>query len=261
MGTRLHRAPVCFTVAQIRFNPVLAMEPFLPALQDAFRAQGFPDYEETRMQSVEIQHGEQKIDVRESAVIRHVFRNKAQTASLLLDAGALTYELTDYPEFDTVLATFVLALRTLHTQRAIEYSDRLGMRMLDAVQAEGNDAIEDYLSTAARGLQALDGVDLPQEQAIGEGIFRDGPHCLVVRTLRRPTGLAMPADLMPMRLKLAARFVEHVGDTLMLDCDAYRAERRDYNEATLIEELRTLKRRLSASFKAIVTPRALAAWA
>lgn len=261
MGTRLNKAPVCFTLAQMRFNPVLVMEPFLPALQEAFREAGFPDYLSTNVQALEVAPNEGGMAVCEQTLTRLIYRNKAQTAAFLLDPGALTYELTDYPVFKEFSDTFLRALEIVHRYRTIEYCDRLGMRMLDAVQPPEGETLEQYLVPQALGFVDLVGEDLEHQQTLTESLFRNDSHTLLVRTMRVPHGVAAPPDLVPLRLKLASRFSAHSGETVMLDCDSsFGGERVDFSVLMAKTELAELKSALSRSFKALVTPHALKVW-
>ena len=258
MGTRLNKAPVCFTLAQMHFNPVLVMDSFLPALQEAFREAGFPDYSQTNAQTLEIAPSEAGVALREQAITRLIFRNKAQTAAFLLDPGALTYELTDYPVFKEFSDTFLSALEMVHSHRAIEYCDRLGMRMLDAVQSLEGETLEQYLVPQALGFSGL--IDEAHQQTLTESLFKGDSRTLLIRTVRVSHGVAAPPDLLPLRLKLAKRFLEHSGETVMLDCDSFDGERVDFTVQAAKAELAELKSALSRSFKALVTPHALETW-
>jgi len=261
MGTRLSKAPVCFTLAQMRFNPVLVMEPFLPALQEAFREAGFPDYSETKVQALEVSPSEGGgMAVRDQAITRFVYRNKAQTAAFLLDPSALTYELTDYPVFEEFSDTFLRALEIIHRHRTIEYCDRLGMRMLDAVQPLSGELLDQYLVPQALGFIGLVGNTLEHQQTLTESVFRNGSRTLLVRTVRIPEGIGAPPDLAPFRLKLAERFLAHTGETVMLDCDSFDEERVDFSTQATKAELAELKSALSQCFKALVTSHALTTW-
>ena len=260
MGTRLSKAPVWYTLAQMRFNPVLAMEPFLPALQEAFREAGFPDYSETKVQSLEVSPGEGGMVVGEKTINRLVYRNKAQTAAFLLDPSALTYELTDYPVFEEFSDAFLRALEIVHRHRAIEYCDRLGMRMLDAVQPLEGELLEQYLAPQALGFIGLVGDTLEHQQTLTESLFKSGSRTLLVRTVRVSHGVATPPDLTPLRLKLAKRFLTNTGEAVMLDCDSFDEERVDFSAQATRAELAELKSALSQCFKALVTSHALKTW-
>lgn len=260
MGTRLSKAPVCFTLAQMRFNPVLVTDAFLSALQEDFRQAGFPDYSQANVQALAFEPGEEGMAVRQQAITRLVFRNKARTAAFLLDPAALTYELTDYPVFEEFSKAFLLALEIVHRHRAIEYRDRLGMRMLDAVQPLEGESLEQYVVPQAMGFVGLV-PDAPEhQQTLTESLFKNGARTLLVRTIRVPRGVAVPPDLAPLRLTLQKRFLERPGETMMLDCDSFDSERADFSVDATRAELAELKSTLSRSFKALATPFALKAW-
>lgn len=262
MGTRLTNAPVCFTLAQMRFNPVLDMEPLLLPLQEAFREAGFPDYAPNKVQALELAASPDGMEVRQQHVTRHVFRNAKQTAAILLDPAALTYELTDYPDFPEFSDTFLNALEIVHRHRAIEYCDRLGMRMLDAVQPLEGEQLGQYLVPQALGLVGLVGEPFEHQQTLTESIFKHEGRSLVVRAVRIPHGIAAPPDLAPFRLKLAKRFVTHQGETVMLDCDSSNAERAvGFGSEETRAELAQLKAALSLSFRSLTTDHARAVWA
>lgn len=260
MGTRLSRAPVCFTLSQMRFNPVLAMEPLLAGLQEAFRNAGFPDYVQSEVRTLEVSTASDGVQLGEKTIRRLMYRNKTETASILLDPGALTFELTDYPDFEEFSGTFLKALKIVHEHRPIEYCDRLGIRMLDAIQPDEGAVLEQYLVPQAVGLGFLAAEGLEHQQTLTESLFEQGPRALLVRAVRVPNGLAAPPDLAPLRLKLHQRFIDFRGDTVMLDCDSSNSNRTDYSPEATKVELAKLKAALSRSFKALVTPYAMEKW-
>lgn len=258
---KLSKAPVFFTLAQMRFNPVLGMEPLLPALQDAFRKQGFPDYEISKMEGIEMSQGPDGFSINQKSVVRHVFRNKTKTAAILLDPSALTYELTDYPVFVEFSETFCAALEVVNEHRAIEYYDRLGMRMVDAIQPSAGEELDQYVTPQALGLKSVLDSDAEHVQSLTESVFRSGHQTLVVRTFRALNGIHVPPDLKPLKLNVNPRFSDYEGDALMLDSDSSLEIRRpDFSLDSVREELSSLKARLSSSFTSVVTPHALEAW-
>lgn len=54
MGTTLKNPPVYLTLAQVRFNPILKLADFLPAIQESFRQMGYPDFERQNIISIQI---------------------------------------------------------------------------------------------------------------------------------------------------------------------------------------------------------------
>lgn len=259
--TRLRKPPVCFTLAQMRFNPVLDLGPHVPALQEAFRKAGYPDYEPNSQQSVEIHDGRNGgLEFKHRETVRHVFRNKDRTAAMILDSSALSYEVTDYHDFEQFTDAFLEALGIVHHQRSIEYWDRLGMRMLDAIQPATGESLEDYVVPQVLGLIELV-ADVEYQRSQSESLFTmSDDRSLLVRTIRTPDGIAAPHDLLPLRLEIASRF-ERSGETLMLDTDSFETKRCDYSPERVRKHLAELKQPITVAFKTVVTPHALETWA
>ncbi|MEB2314823.1 MAG: TIGR04255 family protein [Xanthomonadaceae bacterium] len=262
MGTRLSKAPVCYTLVQMRFNPRLDVESSLLPLHKAFREEGFPDFSHDTLQAVELAQKADGMELRQQQASRFIFRNAKQTAAILLDHNALTYELTDYPVFEEVSTVFLRALEITHQHRPIEYFDRLGMRMLDAIQPFHGEHLDKYLVPSALGLAGLIKGPLKHQQTLIESIFTDEGRTLVVRAVRIPQGIAAPPDLSPLRLKLKKRFIEHQGESVMLDCDSSKTERTvGFSREKTQDELERLKSDLSTSFRSLTTDHARTMWA
>ena len=258
----LSKAPVCFTLAQLKFNPMLDMKPLVPSLQESFGKSGFPDFEESQTSGFKIKQGPTGISVDQNVATRYSFRNAAKTACVLLDAGALTFELTEYPDFERFFDTFLSAVSIVHEHRPIKFYDRVGMRMLDAIQPGPAESIEHYVVPEALGFPSLLNDAGHHIRSLTESVFRNGHHTLVVKTMRARDGVHIPPDLGPLRLELTSRFTDHKGDVVMLDSDAYMEKRQTNFDLSIIgQELATLKAALKKSFESVATEHAMKAWA
>lgn len=260
MGTKLRSAPVFFTLAQVRFNSVLALDRYLPEVQDGLRETGFPAYKPSTTQVFQITADGDGIQALQQPRIRHIFQNKQQTAAILLDTDALTFELSDYPVFDQFARSFGDALRVVARCLPLEFSERVGMRMLDAIQPLAGDSIEQYLAPEALGLSRLVRSDLSHQQTLVETHFKSEGRGLIVRSVRVNSGLAIPPDLNPLNVSLNERFTKYTSPAVMLDCDSYEQTRETFDVDELVARLTNLKAALSASFRSLVTDYALEVW-
>lgn len=262
MAPRLTHAPVFFTLAQMRFNPDLELDKIVPALQNDLRGAGFPDFEPTEVQAIDFQQKGQEFSFSQNRIKRYIFRNKEKTAAVMIDSSSLTYELTDYPIFEEFSGHFMNALSILNNHRPIEYCERTGMRMLDAIQPKGDDKVSDYVAPQALGLSDLFSDIGEHQQSFAESRFSDGSRNLIVRTLRAKNGVHAPPDLQPIRLNIKDRFTKYKGEVVMLDSDCFKEhDRIGFNEQQARDDLRSLKDGLSESFYSIVTDYARETWA
>ena len=261
MGTKLEKAPVCLTIAQVCFSEMLKLKSQLPEIQDKFREIGFPIYKSEQLQEFEYgpeREGSAHLSVNKRT--RYRFSNRKETAAFLLDHRSLTYLLSDYPVFDTFAKQFGDGMKIIQENLSLEVAERLGMRMLDAIQPLQSERIEQYLIPEALGLSNHLNLGLPHQQTLIESVFSDIDRSVVMRAVRLLEGIALPPDLLPLRVKLDARFTEHRGETVMLDCDSSSTSRVDFDVRSLLERLRELKSALTCCFTAIVTPYALDSW-
>ena len=58
MGRKLSQAPVFFTLVQVRFNPILALDSYVPKIQDELRRQGYPDAQKGVMATFNLNVGQ-----------------------------------------------------------------------------------------------------------------------------------------------------------------------------------------------------------
>lgn len=261
MGTKLSKAPVCLTLAQVRFNVIPLLDKSLPEIQDRLRQVGFPVYSSSLTHLIElVSTGEGQMQQRQSTGTRHVFSNVRGTDVLTLDQNSLTYELSDYPVFETFLGQFRRALEVLSNLLPLEVTERLGMRMVDVVQPLRGEELERYLKPEVFGLSRVVKTPLEHQQSLTESVYRSGTRGLVFRAVRVPSGMALPPDLSANRAKIDQRFLDYKGETVMLDCDSFDDGHRAFAIGEVVEALNLLKADLSACFKAAITQYAEEIW-
>ena len=96
MGLPLKKPPVYFTVAQVRFNPLLKLSDFLPSIQEALRKLGFPAF--TVHSTIALQFAVQDGQTVPQPVPheQYLFANVEQTHCFVLSSDSVTFQSTDY---------------------------------------------------------------------------------------------------------------------------------------------------------------------
>ena len=75
MGTKMNNAPVFYTLAQVRFNPVSVMGDYVPKIQERLRQTGFPDFRKEVLHRIELRQIEEQPEVQTPAATRWSFMN------------------------------------------------------------------------------------------------------------------------------------------------------------------------------------------
>ena len=259
MGNKMGHAPVYFALAQVKFNPLAALDSYVPAIQERLRKAGFPDFQQLQVASLVIS-GQQF--AKPSVATRFLFLNAEKTSGFSLDQGGLAFQTADYDTFEPFLATLLQGLEIVHAEAGLNYSERVGIRFLDAVCPSGVESVSDYLQPHVLALSDR----LPDrelEHSLSETRTRLGKSVLLSRAViirQTNSGVAFPDDLQPVSVRLAEKFAKVTGSYAVLDTDSWIEDRQSFNLPLLEQTCKSLHSNIWRSFELMVTPYALEVW-
>jgi uncharacterized protein (TIGR04255 family) len=260
VGKKLTHAPVYFTVAEVRFSPVLSLESYVPKIQEHLRRLGYPAYQAAEVLTLKVIAAEAAAGASpiSQRLPRHVFMDIGKTAAFVLTSSALSFHTTQYDVFETFLREVTKGLDVVHETVTLAYTDRIGIRYLDAVLPGAGEAIDRYLIPEVLGLSAKSGGIL--EQSFSETRRRLPNGQLIARCLIRNGRVGLPGDLQTVGLTLPERVTLFDGAHASLDTDAYFQGRESFATNTVQEHLDSLHNEIAAAFRSTVTNHALTAW-
>jgi uncharacterized protein (TIGR04255 family) len=258
----MRQAPVYFTLVQARFNAILALDSYVPKIQDQLRVQGFPDTQKGVLATFNLNVGApgeaSPPQVPVSQMTRYTFGNMDRTAGFILDQGSLSLQTTNYDTFESFSETFLNGLKIVHEVVNLGYTDRIGVRYLDAVYPKKDEDLSEFLNEAVLGLYGrLDG-DLVH--AFSETFVRSGSVNVIARTIVQSGPIGFPPDLQPMGLMVAERFRVLNGPHAILDTDGSRDHRDAFDLRQIETHLFEVHSAVIKAFKATVTLRAVQNW-
>jgi len=262
VGQKLRQAPVYFTLAQARFNPVLALDAYVPKIQDQLRRQGYPDVKKGMLATFNLNVAsrveEDAPRVPVSQTMRYAFSNIDKTEGFILDQAALSYQTTEYETFESFAKTFLEGLEIVHEAVNLSYTDRIGLRYLDAVFPRSNEGLSEYLSEAVLGLYGKLNGSLVH--AFSETVIKNDARTVVARTILQNGAIGFPPDLQPMELQVPERFRTLSGPHAILDTDGSHGHRDVFDLNQIRTHLTEVHSAVNEAFKAIVTDRAIQIW-
>lgn len=266
MGKRMKNAPVYFTLAQVRHNPVLQLGNYVPDIQERMRKAGYPDHQPGKTLIINLTPGKSdgEPDVQRpipQTVERHVFLSMDGTRGFIVEQGALSFQTTEYDTFQTFGEQFFIGLGIIHDCIALAYSDRIGIRYLDAVVPVGGEAeLSKYLAPGVLGLAGRMPEGVPIGLSLSETHIPLPDANLLSRTIIRNGPLGFPMDLEPQGLQVPQRFQQINGIHAIIDTDASQSGRQPFDIPKLRGRLDMLHTRIRMAFEASVTKYALKAW-
>ena len=262
MARKMTHAPVYFAIVQARFNPILALDSYVPQIQERFRKDGFPDVQKGVLATLNLnlaapaEGSTPQVPVAQST--RYTFCNMDRTAGFILDQGALSFQTTEYEIFETFSDRFRQGLQAVHEAVDLNYTDRIGYRYLDAVFTKANESLGDYLNPSVIGLaeKFRDSV----VHSFSETNLRSANINVVARVIIQDGEVGFPPDLLPNILRLAERFRVLRGWHAILDTDGSFEGREPFSLDRIADHLNAIHDEIAKTFNATVTPNALKVW-
>ena len=259
--------PVMYTIAQIRFNQILAMENYVPAIQEELRRIGFSGYRKDVINALTISIGQpdgpQQIL---QPVSRHIFSDRENTSGFTLETNALSFQTADYNVFETFLKIFRDVLSIVHDKVSLDYIERIGVRYLDAVVPKEGDEIEQYLTTEVLGMSnKVKTFKSPGKlvHSYTETVSSNeaAGSTLVAKVVIQNGKMSLPPEIAQVSYPIKEKFLAVNGPFAIIDTDGFKnTDQMPFDLEMVCQTLDDLHLEISESFKETATALALKFW-
>lgn len=266
MSEKMTNAPVYYVIAQVRHNPILSLGTYAADIQERMRKVGYPDYRpgKTLIYNLTMQPADGTTQPQVPAatsVERHTFLSMDSTRSFIVEQGAFSFHTTEYDVFDAFSKEFFVGLEIVHQCLNLDFTDRVGIRYLDAVVPVGGESeLKNYLAPGVLGLAGRLPSNVPIAMSVSETHIQLPDANLLARTLIQNGGLGFPMDLAAQGLQVPKRFQKINGVHAIIDTDASQEGRKPFDLEVLRERLDSLHTKIRMAFDANVTAHALEVW-
>lgn len=265
MGEKMKNAPVYFTIAQVRHNPVLRLGAYADEIQDRMRKAGYPDFKKGVAMAISLmsQIGDEPQQQQPTVekVERLMFSSSDNTRGFIVEQNALSFQTTEYDTFESFIDEFMKGLGIVHECMTLAHTERVGLRYLDAiVPPNGEDGLPEYLASGVLGLSNKLPDDVQVSHSFSETHFQTAGSAVLARTIIQAGPLGFPMDLQPIGVKVADRFQKINGVHAIVDTDASIEGRNTLSLDEIKSQLTLLRAGIDVAFNAVVMPDALKAW-
>ncbi|KAB2891400.1 MAG: TIGR04255 family protein [Desulfobulbaceae bacterium] len=262
MGKKMRNAPVYFTIVQVRFNSILTLESYAPKIQESLRKQNYPDVKKgvintfNMASSLAEEDSNPHIPLNRSR--RYMFSDMERTSGFILDEGALTFQTTNYETFEKFSDDFLNGLKVVHEVVELSYTDRIGIRYLDAVFPKEGENLSEYLAESVQGIaEKLNGNIV---HSFSETLARRDDVNLLARAIIQNGKLGFPPDVHSDMLNIKDRFKNLQGLHAILDTDGFTDRREPFSLEKVHTQLYTIHEEIRKAFYATITEKALKTW-
>jgi len=249
----LRNAPLIYVVAQVRFSAIVAIEKFVPEIQEKLRHKGFPRFVRGQVMEIALQpDGAPKFN----AVERYEFQDKDARLGIVLQSNSLAIHTNNYLNYEKFEEEIKTALMAVHRVVSINLTERIGLRYVNLIRLRDGENWADYLH---RGLLGLDSqaVNVDHWLSRSEAIGTTEVGKLAVRCSQSEQ--AFPPDLLTSTLHYSLELAKGEIVTI-LDFDHFVETVSDFSVANAISTLEKLHESLDLVFAASVTSGALRKW-
>lgn len=268
---KFDHAPLFFAVGQMRYNPVLSFESYVPALQERLRKIGYPDLQQLVQMHFDVRAagGNQQDPLPASLPAQRSvsigFANAEKTAGFLLDAQSLSFMTTAYDTFEKFVQEFRCGLEiTNEALGGLAFVERIGLRYLNAIVPRAGESTFQYLEKPMLGLPAVVLNRVPSakfEISFAETRLHDQEQSATARVFIYNRNLTWPPDLFVQDLlTVADEFSALDGEHAMLDTDAFTRKRTTFDIDQAFVELDKLHNLVEQVFHATITDHARRVW-
>lgn len=258
MGKKWKNAPVMYVLAQVKFNQILSMETFVPAIQEEMRKIGFPDYRKEIVNLLHFPIGQSDTGTSVQTVNRYIFGDMDNRSGFNLESNAIAFQSADYGVFEAFLQTFLKGISIVDKNVKLDFIERTGIRYLDAVIPKNDELLQDYLITEVLGL--IKKVTGKWSHSYTETVSKnDMGAVLIARTIIQDSQVSLPSDITPLAYELLPRF-KVSGLHAVIDTDGYYEERALFDINAIGSKLNNLHEEISKLFRASVLDHAINIW-
>jgi uncharacterized protein (TIGR04255 family) len=254
---RLQNSPLIYVVAQVQISAVVAIDRYVPEIQEKLRRNGFPGFGSTQVPELTFEVPGTKPVV--TPLARFEFLDREGRTGIVLTPKAIAVHTNQYGVFEEFKGIFAMALETVHVTAEPQLHERIGLRYVNLIELGEGETHQDYLPPQLLGYDTASlGVTGSNFSFIFEART---PHGVIYARHYPPQVANMfPPDLAVTALDYSFRQPPAAGRASLLDFDHSMNSKGDFVPDDILENLENLHGSLDNLFRHSVTDYALKKW-
>jgi uncharacterized protein (TIGR04255 family) len=243
---------VILAIAEVRFNPILNLEKYIVLIQDELRTLGFPEF--THLQNQSFQYKDKNSDKTATPVVHNIFQfsNLNVSSQFRLHPQCLTFQSSDYKNFEHYCSTFMEVLFAVNKILQLAYIQRTGLRFIDRLIVKKGDRIQRYLAKPELALfQKLGGNSLYSYSEVKHQI--DDIQLVNRVKVFQDSGIEFPSDIDPGDMVFPKRLLTYHGPNAIIDTDAFTEKKGKLSAEAIWTKLFELHDLINVAFEASVS--------
>lgn len=256
-------APLAYVLAQVRFEPFLEIEKYIPALQSSLR-EHYPRFRRTEQVAFHVspQLEAQPPQVQPASLLFWKFGSGSNQVGVVVQQDSLVLGATEYETYAVFGQWWRDVIGRVGEQIPHLFTNRIGLRYINFILPNAGETPEDYVADRLH-CDPAPGLPYRDHRGLSLAEYHLERGTLAMRYLRGTGHLALPPDLVPLELEPSAIMqcgVSANQPTAVLDIDRYMPLNMPYDSAALADLFERLHQDIQVAFKALTTDHARAMW-
>ena len=266
MTQKIPNPPLYYVVGQIKFAPILAMDEYIKQIQNLLRQKGFIHFETHEASQLTFSTSQKNETPPEPKVIRAttwLFSDAQRASGYILTNSSIVFHTTEYETHDEFIAALLLGFGIAKEAANISGLERIGIRYLNAIWPNSNEAVDDYLPSNIHGFNF--GND--RKYALSEAVFETNVQPLIqqgvlrLRVLQMQSIFGYPPDLIPIGLNPQNKFnIDASRPHGLIDIDHFVEGEMIINIDNIKSQLISLHKEIHEIFESVTTDHAKISW-
>ena len=195
--TNLPNSPLIYTIAIVRFSPVMAMEKYVADFQDAVRGQ-YPHFENVQVQQTQIEFGPAGgVEMRQVPATIWQFATRTKDAAVVLSQNLIALHTVSYKDHTSFIADFKSAITKLVDVKnlGIELMSGVAIRYVNLIEALSAVDLHALLASAILPPPFAEVEKLEIIESANVAQYKCNDDFVRFQVLRKPPS-ALPSDLL-----------------------------------------------------------------
>jgi uncharacterized protein (TIGR04255 family) len=245
-----------YVVAQINISAVMAMEQYVPQIQELLRHKGFPRSKEGLTAEIRLESPGSPPTIISQP--RYEFQDRSGRTGIVVGPKFVAVHTNEYKDCEKFLEVVSVAIQTLQETAKPDLVERIGLRYVDLIRPDPGESLRDYLPQQLLGYEV-------NEIKVGEASFafqftgKSAEGRILARHYPAQAGNALPPDLQNAHLDYSNIPASKSGDAF-LDFDHSSEAKIEFGSSEILAAIEQLHDALDLLFRKSVTPSALEKW-
>lgn len=253
---RLPHSPLVYVIAQINISAVMAMEQYVPQIQELLRHKGFPRFKEGILPEL-------RLDTLGSppTIITHPryeFQDRDGRTGIVVSPKFVGVHTNRYSNCEEFLEIVSLAVEILQQTAKPDLVERIGLRYVDLIRLASGENMRDYVPEHLVGYDT-DQVKVAEASFAFQFTGKSSHGRILARGYPAQSGNALPPDLQNAPLDYSEIPASNSGDAF-LDFDHSSEAKLEFGTTEIVASIEQLHDALDLIFRKSVTANALKKW-